>query len=251
MKTMKQLSAFLSVLLLLAMVPALSQAQEYPRRDSSMVFTPSNPNLIQKTSYEPFHNAWGVDIMLSNNGFGAGGFYRHEFSDLLSGFVQLALSDVKDDGEVEYINPYTGQSYTPYKINRLILIPVTFGVQYRLFRDDIVDNFRPYISAGLGPSMIFVSPYSNPEVITLPEGGTFTYYNQIDFFTSLKKGQLRYTLGGYIGAGAYFGIEKGSLTGVSVRYYFAPYQPGVESLQGTRIKRFGGFFITLNFGSLF
>ena len=248
---MKRLSAFLAALLLLAMIPALSQAQEYPRRDSSMVFTPSNPNLIQKTSYEPFHNAWGVDIMLSNFGFGAGGFYRHEFSDLLSGFVQLAVSDVKDDGEVEYINPYTGQSYTPYKINRLLLIPVTFGVQYRLFRDDIVDNFRPYISAGLGPSMIFVSPYSNPEVITLPEGGTFTYYNQIDFFTSLKKGQLRYTLGGYIGAGAYFGIEKGSLTGVSVRYYFVPYQPGVESLQGTRIKRFGGFFITLNFGSLY
>ena len=250
MKTMKQLSAFLSALVLLAMVPALSLAQEFPRRDSSMVFTPSNPNLIQKTSYEPFHNAWGVDIMLSNFGFGAGGFYRHEFSDLLSGFVQLAVSDVKDDGEVEYINPYNGQSYTPYKINRLLLIPVTFGVQYRLFRDDIVDNFRPYISAGLGPSMIFVSPYSNPEVITLPEG-TFTYYNQIDFFTSLKKGQLRYTLGGYIGAGAYFGIEKGSLTGISVRYYFVPYQPGIESLQGTRIKRFGGFFITLNFGSLY
>jgi hypothetical protein len=251
MKTMKRLSAFLSALLLLASVTAFSQIQEYPRRDSSMVFTPSNPNLIQKTSYEPFNDAWGADIMLSNNGFGLGGFYRHEFSDVLSGSFQLAVSDVKDDSEVEYINQYTGQSYTPYKINRLLLIPVTLGAQYRLFSNDIMDNFRPYISAGLGPSMIFVSPYSNPEVITLQEGGTFTYYNQIDFFASLKKGQLRYTFGGYIGAGAYFGIEKGSLTGISFRYYFAPYQPGVESMEGTRIKRFGGFFITLNFGSLY
>lgn len=248
---MKRFSFLLVALLLAAMVPPLSRAQEYPRRDSTMVFTPSNPNLILKTSYKPFHDAWGLDIMLSNNGFGAGGFYRHEFTDVLSGFAQIAISDVKDDGEVEYINPYTGQSYTPYKINRLLLIPVTLGMQYRLFKDEIVDNFRPYISAGVGPSMIFVSPYSNPTPIVNPDGSTGIYYDQIDFFTSLKKGQFRYTLGGFIGAGAYFGMDKGTLTGISIRYYFVPYSPGIESLQGTLLKKFGGFFITLNFGSLY
>ncbi len=248
---MRRFSVLLIALLLAAMVPSLSWAQEYPRRDSSMVFTPANPDLIQKTSYEPFHNAWGLDIMLSNNGFGAGAFYRHEFTDVLSGFAQIAISDVKDDGEVEYINPYTGQSYTPYKINRLLLIPVTFGMQYRLFKDEIVDNFRPYLSAGIGPSMIFVAPYSNPTQVVFPDGSTGTYYNQIDFFASLKKGQFKYAVGGYVGAGAYFGLDKGSLTGISARYYFVPYGPGIESLQGTRIKRFGGFFITLNFGSLY
>lgn len=248
---MKRISVLLVPLMLAAMVPSLSLAQEYPRRDSTMVFTPSNPNLIQKTSYEPFRNAWGVDILLSNNGFGAGGFYRHEFTDVLSGFAQIAVSDVKDDGEVEYINPYTGQSYTPYKINRLLLIPVTFGMQYRLFKDEIVDNFRPYVSAGFGPSMIFVAPYSDPETLIGPDGSRLTYYNQIDFFASLKKGQFKYAVSGYIGAGAYFGLEKGTLTGISIRYYFVPYAPGIESLQGTLIKRFGGFYITLNFGSLY
>jgi len=248
---MKRFSFPLISVLLAALAPTLSQAQDYPRRDSAMVFTPSNPSLIQKTTYEPFHNAWGFDIMLSNNGFGAGAFYRHEFTDVMSGFAQFAISDVKDDGEVEYINPYTGQSYTPYKINRLLLIPITLGMQYRLFKDDIVDNFRPYLSAGVGPSLIFVSPYSNPTQEIQPDGSSLTYYNQIDFFSSLKKGQFKYAVGGYVGAGAYFGLEKGSLTGVSIRYYFVPYGPGIESLQGTRIKRFGGFFITLNFGSLY
>jgi hypothetical protein len=84
--------------LLLAILPALSLAQEYPRRDSSIVFTPSNQKLIQKTTYEPYRSAWGIDLMLSNNGFGAGLFYRHEFSDVLAGFVQLAISDVKEIG---------------------------------------------------------------------------------------------------------------------------------------------------------
>ncbi len=101
MKTMKQASAFLAILFLVLAVPTISLAQDYPRRDSSLVFTPTNPNLVPKSSYEPFRNAWGVDIMLSNNGFGAGGFLRHEFTDEMSGFVQLAISDVKDDSEVE------------------------------------------------------------------------------------------------------------------------------------------------------
>ena len=251
MMPMKRFSRLAFILMLGLATPILTYSQEFPQRDSTLVFTPSNPKLIQKTSYEPFLNAWGLDIMLSNNGFGAGGFFRHEFSDVLSGFAQLAISDVKDDGEVEYFDQYTGQSYTPGKINRILLIPVTFGAQYRLFKDDIVDNFRPYISAGMGPSMILVAPYSHPTQIVGPDGSTFTYYNQIDFFSSLKKGQLKYTLGGYIGAGAYFGLDKGSLTGVSIRYYYVPYQPGVESLEGVRLRRFGGFYITLNFGSLY
>jgi hypothetical protein len=248
---MKRVSACLVVLGLLSFASLTARAQEFPRRDSSYVFTPSSPDLIQKTNYQPLHNAWGIDLLLSNNGFGAGGFYRHEFSDDLSGFVQLALSDVKDDSEVEYFDPYTGQSIVPNKKNRLLLIPLTFGVQYRLFKDEIVDNFRPYLSLGLGPSMIFVSPYANYYSIPMEGGGTFTYTEQIDFFKSLKYGQAKYTLGGYIGAGAYFGLDKGTLSGVSVRYYFIPYQSGIESLDHIPIKRFGGFFITLSFGSLY
>jgi hypothetical protein len=99
--------------------------------------------------------------------------------------------------------------------------------------------------------MIFVSPYAEPTVENFPDGSALTTYNQVDFFSSLKKGHLKYALGGYIGAGAYFGPDKGTLTGVSIRYYYVPYGPGVESMQGVSIKHFGGFYITLNFGSLY
>ena len=235
---------------LLAILPALSLAQEFPRRDSSIVFTPASLKLIQKTTYEPYRSAWGVDLLLSNNGFGVGAFYRHEFSDVLAGFAQLAISDVKDDAEIDYIDPYTGTSYTPGKINRLMLFPLTVGMQYRLFKETIADNFRPYLSAGLGPSIIMVAPYSTPKTISLEGQGTYTYYDQIDFFDSLKKAQMKVTFGAYVGAGAYFGTNSGTLTGVSFRYYYIPYAPGIESLQNVKIKRFGGFYITLNFGSL-
>jgi hypothetical protein len=246
---MKRYPAFCAAWLL-AILPALSLAQEYPQRDSSIVFTPASPNLIQKTTYEPYRSAWGADLLMSNNGFGVGAFYRHEFSDVLAGFVQLAISDVKDDAEMDYIDPYTGTSYTPGKVNRLMLFPFTVGMQYRLFSQTIADNFRPYLSAGLGPSIIMVSPYATPTTIDDPVYGTYTYYDQIDFFSSLKKAQMKVTFGAYIGAGAYFGVNAGTLTGVSFRYYYIPYAPGIESMQYTKITKFGGFYITLNFGSL-
>lgn len=62
---------------------------------------------------------------------------------------------------------------------------------------------------------------------------------------------MRYTLGGFIGAGAYFGSEKGTITGLNVRYLWAPFPNGIEVMQGGYMKNFGGLFITLTLGSLF
>lgn len=248
---MKRFRLSLVGVLLILSVPAILFGQEQPLRDSTYVFTPSSPDIIRKANYEPLRNAWGIDLLISNNGFGGGAFFRREFSDVLSGFITLAISDVKDDSEVEYYNQYTGQSYVPYKKNRLMLFPLVIGAQYRLFKDDIVDNFRPYISAGIGPSMVFVSPYSIAKQTPGPDGEILTNYEQVEFFNSLKYGQAHYTLGGYIGAGAYFGLDKGTLSGISIRYYVVPFKNGIESLENVRIKTFGGFYITLNFGSFY
>lgn len=218
--------------------------------DTSIIFQPSSPELIRKVPYQSQVDAWGFDVLISNNGFGAGVFFRHEYSDEFSLVLNLAISDVKDDAEVERFTIY-GQSYVPGKKNRLLLIPLTAGFQYRLFKDDIVDNFRPYISAGIGPSMVFVAPYATTHTYDLGNGASGYTVDQIDFFNSLKYGQARYTLGGYIGAGAYFGIDKGSLSGISIRYYIAPFPSGIEVMDGVPVKNFGGFFITLNFGSIF
>ncbi|MBI3112405.1 MAG: hypothetical protein HYZ01_12630 [Ignavibacteriales bacterium] len=241
----------LVAVLLMTISSNLVPAQEQPLRDSTYIFTPSSPELVQKTNYEPLRNAWGVDILISNNGFGAGAFYRREFSDVLSGFATFAISDVKDDSEVEFYNYYTGQSFVPGKVNRMLLMPLVIGAQYRLFKDDIVDNFRPYISVGVGPSMVFVAPYSKSQQFTGPNGEILTTTEQIEFFSSLKYGKANYTLGGYIGAGAYFGLDKSTLSGISIRYYVVPFRKGIESLDKVFIKQFGGFFITLNFGSFY
>jgi hypothetical protein len=228
-----------------------SLAQTRTGKDSTIVFKPVNPNLVSQSPYQPLLNAWGFDLLISNNGFGAGVFLRHEYSDEIAGFLSFAISDVKDEGEMEYYNYFTGQSYVPNKINRLIYMPLVAGVQYRLFKDDIVDNFRPYLTAGIGPSLVFVAPYSMPRVIDLGNGQTGTSYDQVEFFSSLKYGQLRYTVGGYVGAGAFFGLDKGTLSGINIRYYFSPFPNGIEVMSNSYIKNFGGLYITLNFGSFY
>jgi hypothetical protein len=236
---------FFIVLLLGTFELALGQ---YLKTDTTIIFTPSNPNLIRKDAYRPSSEGWGMDIMMSNNGFALGGFYRYELDQALSLGASLAISDVKDDAEFEQYD-YYGQSYVPGKKNRLLMIPLMATIQYRLFQESIADNFRPFVGAGFGPTMVFVAPYTYDQ-IQYDFWGT-PYKEKMDFFSSLKYGHPRYTLGGYISAGAFFGLDKGTISGLSVKYFWAPFPDGIEVMEGGYIKNFGGLYITLTFGSMF
>ncbi len=241
--------SFILAAMLIPILAGMVPAQELFPSDTTIVFQPARPDLFETAGYEPTYSSWGIDLLISNNGFGAGFFYRSELSDELSLLATLAVSDVKDDAEVEYFD-YFGQSYIPRKKNRLLLLPLMAGVQYRLFKDDIMDNFRPFVGAGVGPAMIYVSPYARPVVYEFPGGQTYTEYEQVDFFTALGQGSPRYTLGGYISAGAYFGLDRGTISGLSLRYYYFPFPKGIEILDGVSVKQFGGFYISLNFGTV-
>src|SRR3989338_1041317 len=222
--------------------------QEPARPDTSVIFRPSTPGFVSTVAYRPLVHSWGIDIMLSNNGFGLGAFYRRQFTDDLACLLTFAISDVKVDGENEYFT-YSGTSYVPGKKNRLLMLPLIASIQYRLFRDDIVDNFRPYLSGGAGPTMMFVAPYARFTDIPMGDGTTIRQSEKIEFFESLKYGKAQYTVGGYIGGGAYFGKDKSNVMGLSIRYYFVRFPSGIEVLQGGYMKEFGGLYITLNFGS--
>ncbi len=212
-------------------------------KDSTIIFASPEPLNIAPSRSE-LVDAWGVDILLSNNGFGIAGFYRHEYSRDLFGTLTFGIAESKDENEVEYYD-YFGQSFVPGKINRFLLIPLHVGVQYRLFADDITDSFRPYVNGGLGPSLVLAAPYNR------------------EYFNSFGYARSHYTLGGYIGFGAFFGSDLGSLSGINVRYYYIPFSSGIESLRDPspdngitpgkirRKKDFGGFFITINLGSAF
>ena len=77
-----------------------------------------------------------------------------------------------------------------------------------------------------------------------------------EFFNSLSRGKAYWTVGGFIGAGAFFGSDKSNVFGVNFRYYFtyllaegipSLFNPATGEVSSTK-SSFGGFFITLNIG---
>ena len=178
-------------------------------------------------------NAWGFDLMIGESGFGLGGFYHQKIDEFFTFFSDISFSESKDEQEFDYVDIF-GQTYTLGKKNRIFQIPINFGVQYRLFTEELTDNLRPYLSAGIGPSLVITTPYSE------------------EFFKSFSYAKLKIAAGGYIGFGANFGIDTSNLVGLTFRYYYIRlFGNGVESISDRPKKTIGGFFITINFGFMY
>ncbi len=178
-------------------------------------------------------NSWGVDLMFGEGGFGLGTFYRRSLGDEFTFFTDFSISEAKDEKETEYVD-YFGNVIVFGKKNRVFLMPLYGGVQYRLFSKVLSENLRPYINFGAGPTMVVTTPYSK------------------EFFSSFGKAQAKYTAGAYIGFGANFGLDQKSLIGINLRYYVVRFfDEGVESLEGRFRKDLGGFFLTINIGSMY
>lgn len=179
-------------------------------------------------------HAYGMDIMFSEGGFGLGGFIRNQLSSKLTMFTDLSISEAKDEKEFEYVDYYTGITYTAGKKNRIYLLPLNVGLQYRILDNVIYDNLRPYINGGVGPTLVVTTPYEK------------------EFFSAFGKAHAKYAAGAYIGLGANFGIDKSSLVGLNFRYYFIHFfDKGVESLENRFKKDLGGFYLTLNIGLMY
>ncbi len=178
-------------------------------------------------------NSWGVDLMFSDGGFGVGTFLRKEFSPTIKGFIDLSVSESKNDREFEYYD-YYGNSYVAGKENRVFILPLNVGVQYRIFKKELTDNLRPYFMAGIGPTLSSSTPYHE------------------EFFKSCNYAKFHLAAGGYIGFGADFGLSKRNLIGLNMRYYYMKYiTDGVEHLTNQVKNEIGAFYITLNVGIMY
>lgn len=201
---------------------------------SSSIFSQGIGELApEKESIKFPDNAWGIDLMFGEGGFGMGTFYRKSLQDNFTFFIDFSMSEVKDEREVEYVDIW-GRPFTLNKKNRVFILPLNLGVHYRLFSKDLTDNLRPYLNLGVGPVMVVTTPYEE------------------EFFKSFGKARGYYTAGGYIGFGANFGINQETLIGINIRYYIVHFfNEGVESMYDRFKKDLGGFYLTINFGSMY
>lgn len=190
----------------------------------------------------------GFQILLTNSGFGLGGYYHHAMSPSTSFMTEISMGAGKDERELKFFR--FGSSYIPNKANYMLMMPVQAGIIHRLFRDVIEDNFRPYIQATAGPTIGWEYPYFED---LNGDGEYDSEERTYDSIGALPKGEFRFGLGGTIAIGAHFGLSKKMTQGVRIGYAFTHFFEGIQLLE-PQIQKAQNFFgtptITLTFGKL-
>jgi hypothetical protein len=186
-------------------------------------------NLKLKQNREPRNN-WGINLTFSDNGFGLGATKYFSMSKDVSFLAGVSFSGAKDDREFEQFDIF-GNSITPFKENRLFMVPImNLGMQIRLFREDVTDNMRPFIVFGAAPTAIIYTPYNEP------------------FFSSFKYARAKYTVGGFAGIGLDYVSNKTSSLSFNVRYYYINlFGEGIRSISTAEKKQFGGIYFVFSY----
>lgn len=227
------------VLLVLGTVPAAGQA---PR--------PGEPA-------NPYGSGAGFTVLITNSGFGLGGYVQRSVTPTASLIAELNLGSGKNEREFAF-SDFLGRRTIPNKANYLLVLPVQVGWQQRLFRDAIEDNFRPYVQVIGGPVLGWEYPYfedcdgdgeRSPEPVC-EDGSAERIY---DAFGSLGQGSLHLGVSGMIVVGAHFGLSRRVTQGLRVGYVVHHFFEGVQllepSVQGPQ-QFFGSPVISLTFGRL-
>ncbi len=223
---------FCSVFTAKAQQPGESGATFNP--DTIFVFKSPRPLLTYEDINAKINDATGLELVLTESGFGFGMFHQRQVSDNFSWSIDFYFSNARNKDEFErygYNKDGEMDYFVPNKVNRVYKLPIMLGIQYYAFKDLIHKNFRPMITAGFGPTLISENPYDK---------GWFEAWDNAKYYAKL---------GGFIGIGANFGSTIGATSSVVVKYYYTPAgNSNIQSLRDVPIENFGGVTISLNVG---
>lgn len=231
----------LNVLSLKAQIAGEPRKEVNP--DTLYIFESPRPLIDKDKIAGNINSALGLDVLISTSGFGGGMFYHYYLNNNLLLFGELFISGVRKTDEFEQYLYDKGYWRIPLKINRLYRIPFTFGVQKFLFTESLQNSFKPYIAAGVGPALIFSTPYSKDRD---------PYAKSIGFFTALDKTDIYVKPNFSASFGAYISSSNTAMIGINFKYYYIPFGgEGLESILNTPIKDFGGIILSISIGKLY
>jgi outer membrane protein W len=221
---MKNISITLGVLLIFTAITFAQNSTLSLKNNNG----PGSGLYSQKIKREPYNN-WSINVLFSDNGFGVGAQVFKQFSHNVSMFSGIFFSGAKDDREFEVYDIF-GNSYVPNKVNRMFMIPINLGLQFRLFRDEVTDDLRPHINVGVSPTAVIYTPYAE------------------SFFPSFGHARAKYTVGAFTSIGVDYLTSKSSSLNMDVRYYYTKlFGQGIESLQSKEKKFFGGLYLVFSY----
>jgi len=177
--------------------------------------------VLTDTTAPRYGSGAAAAVHLTEYGFGVGGLYRARLSADYSFLVEARLGAGKDEREQAFFVGLFGETVVPFKRNYVLLLPLHVGVERRLFREAIEDNFRPYVQATAGPTFAYQWPYFRDEdgSGTREEGE-----ERLSPWAGLGDGEGRVGVGGTLAVGAWLGRGRQSAQGVrfgfSGSYFF-------------------------------
>ena len=215
----------------------------------------------------PYGTGAGGQVLLTNSGFGLGGYYQRALSGSASLVVEAGLRTAKHESEGTFVD-YFGRRTTPGKANFMLMMPVRLGVQHRLFQSQVEDNFRPYLQLSGGPTVGWEYAYfrdcngsnrfePNDPVDCDDDGETDDQESTYDVFSGLPHGSFRFGVNGLLAIGAHFGESTRTMQGIRIGYTLHYFPAGVQLLQPPPGQEepdlehfFGSPIITIVFGRI-
>lgn len=144
-------------------------------------------------------------LVLSEYGLGAGTALRARLTDDLSLTAELSLGAGRDEREQRFFIGFFGDAVTPFKRNYVVLAPLHVGLERRLFRAQIEDNFRPFVHLSGGPTLAYQWPYFDD----LDANGRLDAGEErAGPFGAIGEGDVRLGVGGTAAVGAFFGRSR-------------------------------------------
>jgi hypothetical protein len=133
--------------------------------------------------------------------------------------LEARIGAVKDAREVAFFDR-SGTRDVPSKANYLVEIPLEVGVEKRLFRSSIEDNFRPFVQASMGPVVGWMYPYYEDRN---GNGALDDGEPTFDAVSGLSRGSVRFGAGVLAAVGAHFGrstrVSQGVRLAVKATYF--------------------------------
>lgn len=182
---------------------------------------------IREAGQQEASTGLGMQVLLTNSGFGLGGYARRWVAADRVVTFDVTLSNMKDEREVAFFDRF-GQQDVPSKANYLLEIPFHIGLEQRLFRSTIEDNFRPFIHAAAGPVLGWTYPYFEDD----NDNGMLDDGEQtVGALSGISRGRAVPGLSASVSIGANFGALEGSSQGVRLGFRISRYRDPIELIE--------------------
>lgn len=188
----------------------------------ALAATPAAMAANDTLEVRPLTDGIGGSLLLTNHGFGIGGLFRTGIGESTSLVLEASLGVGKDEREQEFFTGPFGETVTPFKRNHFLMMPLTLGLERRLWAEAIEDGFRPFLQLAAGPVVGYQWPYfEDHDGNGIREPG-----EPLRGSLDLRGGAFRFGWAGIGGFGAYFG-EAGDRTfglriAYAVQYFLEP-----------------------------